>query len=351
VYFITGATGFIGRRVVRALALARPDARFCLLTEPRQCSLAERLVAADGLTERCQVVPGDLTDGALGITDVRLLAQIEQVWHLAALYDLSAPLPRSQAVNVRGTENVLRLCQRAANCERLVYFSTCYVAGKRVGPVLEDELDCGQSFHNHYEATKFHAEVLVRNSPVAHVILRPAVVVGDSRTGETDKYDGPYYIVRTALRLPRWLPLPVIGRPQGNINIVPVDFVVASAVHIGLQGRAAGRTFHLADPDPPALETWVGRLCAHIGRPPPRGRVPSALASAALRWKPLERIARIPHTTVPYLDYPVRFDTRNTQLSLQGSEISCPHFDQYLPILLDYVRRHPDKPFLDGRAF
>src|ERR671915_1029115 len=189
--------------------------------------LAERL---DG--GRIEVLPGDITERRLGLDDERyerLAAEASAIYHLAAVYDLSVPLEIATKVNVDGTGNVLTFCRDCERLDRLHYVSTAYVAGDRTGHVYEHELLMGQRFKNHYESTKFQAEVWVRHSMdrIPTTIYRPAIVVGDSQTGETQKFDGPYYILRTAQRAMRMnSPIPQFGKAGAAFNVVPVDFVI-----------------------------------------------------------------------------------------------------------------------------
>ena len=136
-------------------------------------------------------------------------------------------------MNVDGTGNVLDFCAAAKSLERLLYVSTAYVAGTRTGVVYEHELVMGQEFKNHYESTKFQAEVWVREmlDRVPTTIVRPAIVVGDSVTGETQKFDGPYFILRTIAEAERaGRPVVQFGRADAPFNAVPVDFIVDSIV-------------------------------------------------------------------------------------------------------------------------
>ncbi len=232
---VTGFPGFIGRRLVAALLAADAKASVVALVEPRMLDTATA-VAATIDPKRIELVAGDITDRRLGLEAddyKRLAKRTRRVFHLAAIYDLAVPLEVAQRVNVDGTGNVLDFCRAAKNLERLAYVSTAYVAGKRTGIVYEHELVMGQDFKNHYESTKFQAEVWVRQQldHVPTTILRPAIVVGDSRTGETEKFDGPYYVLRALSRASRMgQPMPQFGRSSAAFNVVPVDYVVAAMV-------------------------------------------------------------------------------------------------------------------------
>src|SRR5918992_5662458 len=246
---LTGYPGFIGRRLADRLVDA--GARVTALVEPRMAAVAREASAG-----RIEVLEGDISKRRLGLADgdwERLAAEVRHVFHLAAVYDLSVPLELAQRVNVDGTGNVLDLCLACERLERLNYVSTAYVAGLRRGVVYEHELVLGQDFKNHYESTKFQAEVWVRGEMdrVPTTIYRPAIVVGDSRTGETQKFDGPYYMLRSiALAESRSGPIAQFGASGAPFNVVPVDFVLDALTAAAGDPEAVNQTLHLVDPEP-----------------------------------------------------------------------------------------------------
>src|SRR5437588_62080 len=195
-----------------------------------------REVAARLDGQRIEILEGDIGERALGLSDdqlQQLQKEVRIAYHLAAIYDLSVPLELAQRVNVAGTGNVLELCAGCQQLERLNYVSTAYVAGDRKGVVYEHELALGQAFKNHYESTKFQAELWVqlRMRDIPTTIYRPAIVVGDSRSGETEKFDGPYYILRTISRVvQRGGPIAQMGSDDSPFNVVPVDFIVSAII-------------------------------------------------------------------------------------------------------------------------
>lgn len=223
VLFITGFPGFIGRRLVRALLGADDQARIVALVEEPQLERARECAAA--IDAGIELVIGDITQQDLGLEESqreRLQRETSQVVHLAAIYNLAVPLETARGVNVDGTGNILELCARCERLERLNYVSTAYVAGDRKGVVYEHELALGQGFNNHYESTKFQAElwVQVRMRDIPTTIYRPAIAVGDSRTGETEQFDGPYYVLRTIARAAeRRGPIPQMGSEQSPFNV------------------------------------------------------------------------------------------------------------------------------------
>lgn len=356
---ITGFPGFIAGRLVRELLARQSDNRFVFLVLPKMCALAARRLAEierelPAFEGRWEIVEGDITAQQLGLDDethARLTAQVGVVWHLAAIYDLSVEEQIAYRVNVTGTIHVLDFCEACQDFARLNYISTCYVSGDRVGRIYEDELDTRQHHKNHYEETKFWAEVEVqrRAEHVPTAILRPGIVVGDSRTGETDKYDGPYYIFKLLERLPGWVPLPNIGGGQAVVNLVPVDFVAAAMAHIGLAEGAEGQVYQLADPNPMRASDVLALTLEALGRPPARGNVPSKLVDDLMRSERLEHTLNVPREAVVYFNHDARYDTTNTTRALAGTGIHCPHLSGYLTTLIDYMLQFPDKSFLDDR--
>lgn len=352
----TGFPGFLGRRLVRAYAERHPDKRWVLLVQEELRQRAEDdldAIAAE-LPEfggRWETVAGDITDPNLGLDDATyadLAGRVTEVWHLAAIYDLAVPAQVAHAVNVDGTFHVLDFCEACSDFQRLCYISTCYVAGDRTGQVLESELDEGQGFKNHYESTKFYAELEVqrRMERIPTVIFRPAVVVGDSRSGETDKYDGPYYMIRLMMRLPRLVPTVGIGRGRARLNLVPVDFVIAAMVEIAGQPDAAGKVYQLADPAALRVSELLDLISHELGKPRPLISLPGRLLEGALSIDAVRRLVGMPKETIVYANHPVAYDVQNTLDALEGTGVECPSITTYLPTLIEYVREHPKKGWL-----
>ncbi len=358
---VTGFPGFIAKQLAPRLGARNPDTHFLFLVQPPLRNLAEATLKTldeqvEGMAARCSIVEGDISRPNLGMATSdyeRCTKEVSSVWHLAAVYDLAVTAAVAYRANVVGTAHVLDFCEACTSFERLDYVSTCYVSGTRHGLILESELDEGQSFHNHYESTKCWAEMEVRRrmGRIPTCVHRPGVVVGDSRTGQADKYDGPYFLIRWLLRLPSRLPMPNIGRGDARVNLVPVDFLTDAMVSIGANPDALGKTVHLADPNPRSARDIVAKVREELGHPPPVGLVPPSLVSRALRIPALRRRVQIPEQTVTYFNHEVLFDTTNQTLLLKDTGLYCPNFFSYLPTLLDYVRAHPEKAFLDGRTW
>jgi thioester reductase-like protein len=342
---LTGYPGFIGRRLADRLVDA--GARVTALVEPRMVAAARG--ASGG---RVEVLEGDIVRRRLGLADAdweRLTAEVRQVFHLAAVYDLSVPLEPAQRVNVDGTGNVLELCRACERLERLNHVSTAYVAGVRRGVVYEHELTLGQDFKNHYESTKFQAEVWVRQEleRVPTTIYRPAIVVGDSRTGETQKFDGPYFLLRVISYCElRSLPIPQFGRSNAPFNVVPVDFVIDAMLAGARQPAAVGQTFHLVDPEPvTAVELLRILAQAYAGREPTL-RMPPQLVATVLRSPAVRAtFGGAPPESIIYLNHPVRFDLRRASDVLGAAAgLRVPRFEEYAETLVRFFREHEDDP-------
>jgi len=347
-HLLTGFPGFIGRRLVVALLERDPQARVVALVEGRMsgpASEAARSIDAD----RIEVIAGDIAERRLGLDDAdygRLLAEVDTVDHLAAIYDLAVPSEIAQQVNVEGTGNVLDFCRDAEGLTRLNYVSTAYVAGDRTGVAYEHELNLGQGFKNHYESTKFQAEVWVREliDRIPTTIYRPAIVVGDSRTGETQKFDGPYYALRfIAASAERRMPIANIGRGTTPFNVVPVDFIVDAMIELGELDAAVGETVHLCDPEPLSASGMVTLLAELYAHRKPAYRVSPRGVTAALRLAPVRELyGGTPAESIRYMNHPVRYDTRRATELLGASGLRCPRFPEYAPAMVEFFRRHED---------
>lgn len=346
---MTGFPGFIGRRLARRLLEGSDSVRLTVLVEARMAAAAAELAAPWG--DRLEVVVGDIGERRLGLGDTdwdRLTGSVDTVFHLAAIYDLAVPLALAQRVNVGGTGNVLDFCRAADGLRRLVYVSTAYVAGRRRGTVYEHELVLGQDFKNHYESTKFQAEVWVHESmdAVPTTILRPAIVVGDSQSGETEKFDGPYYLLRAIAQAEKYGRDPVqFGRADAPFNVVPVDYVVAGMAAAAGDDAMVGETLHLVDPDPMSARDLLETLSrAYSGRTP-HGRVPAGLVANALRLAAVRKIfSDTPRESIAYLNHPVTFDTRRAVELLEPHGLRPPVFTEYAEHMVRFFKAHEDDP-------
>jgi thioester reductase-like protein len=349
---LTGFPGFLGSGLLPRLLAGAPESSALCVVQERYAALAvdRRATLLDeepAFAGRIDVVAGDITRPGLGL-DSATLTGVDRVVHLAAAYDLSLSREVGLRVNVEGTRHVLDLCEALPDFERLDYVSTCYVSGRHDGEFGEKDLDVGQSFNNRYEETKYLAEVAVverRDRGLPATVYRPSIVVGDSRTGETQKYDGPYFVLRWLMRQPtRWSLLPITGDPGATeLNVVPRDAVVAAMAELVLRGDAVGRTFHLADPSPLTVDELIRRFAEALDTKVVRVRLPQGLVVGALRHGPgLRRLTGIPADAVPYFTHPTRYATDETVSFLEGTGVRLPSITEYLDVMVRWLRNNPD---------
>jgi thioester reductase-like protein len=345
--FFTGFPGFIGKRLVSRLLNDDPELRVATLVEEKMADDARNCAEQFDASDRIEVITGDIGDRDLGLdkeTYERLTGEMTQAYHLAAIYNLAVPFDIAQRVNVDGTGNVLDLCAKADKLERLNYVSTAYVAGTRTGTVYEHELIMGQEHKNHYESTKFQAEVWVRElmDKVPTTVYRPAIVVGDSKTGETQKFDGPYYILRTFQRIGR-APLTQFGRSEAPFNVVPVDFIVDAIAAAAADPNAVGETLHLVDPEPVTAAELFKALAHEYADRDPKVRVPPKLVQNSLRSKAMSKaFYGAPPESIQYLNHPVTFDTRRASDVLARHGVEIPKFEDYVANMVKFFREHED---------
>lgn len=342
--FLTGFPGFLGTRLVRRLADDDPDVAFVLLVQDKFEERARRTVADLGLADRAEVVVGDITLPDLGLADQRLALarRVTRAFHLAAVYDLAIPYDVAWRINVEGTRHVLDFLEDCPELGVFGYVSTAYVSGRRTGAVREDELAHEAGFKNHYEETKYHAEVLVqeRMDRLPAVVFRPAIVVGDSETGETDKFDGPYHVLRVLRHLPSLTLMTRVGSGHNPVNLVPVDYVVRAMAYLA-RPAYAGSVFHLTDPSPlttqEVMELFLQRLekqALFVPVPP--------LVARTLVGTPAGRALGLTPQLVDYFDFPAFYDSRETERALAGSGIRCPPLPVYVGQMVRYVEQHAD---------
>jgi thioester reductase-like protein len=350
---VTGFPGFLGSALLPRVLGRAGDAEAVCLVQGKFAGLArDRLAALETeyplLRTRIRLVEGDITRPGLGLeSPAALQASVREVYHLAAIYDLGVKREVGLRINVDGTRNVLDFATGCAGFERFQYVSTCYVSGWYRGVFKESDLDVGQAFNNFYEETKFLAEVEVQRATKAGLpttIYRPAIVVGDSRTGATQKYDGPYTALRLLLRQPRVALMPVIGDVRRTrMNVVPRDFVVEAIAHLSGIERSRGMVYHLADPAPPTVKEIIEAMGVATGRRVIRVRVPLGPAKAALNYVPgLYRLLQIPANALDYFVLPTSYATTNTEADLAGTGIRVTPLAACLGPMAEFVRRHPE---------
>ena len=361
-YFITGATGFIGRRLVRKLLEHDGSIIFFLIRESEK-DLVEHLHEFWGCdSTRAVPVVGDLTQPLLGVTAAdckKLGKKTTHFFHLAAIYDLKADAASQLRVNVDGTRNAVRFAE-AIGARHFHLFSSIASAGLYEGLFREDMFEEAEGLEHPYFRTKHDSEGIVRGEcGIPWRIYRPALVVGDSRTGEMDKIDGPYYFFKLIQRLRKMLPswMPTIGIEGGRINVVPVDFVVNAVDHIAHLKGEDGKCFHLVDPTPMRVGDLLNTFARAAHAPEMSMRINAALFSfiprqmrkGLMALTPVRRIRGailkdlgLPDDIFRFVNYPTRFDCRETTRALKGTGITVPRLEDYAWRLWDYWERHLD---------
>lgn len=342
---VTGFPSFTATRLVRKILADDDSATVHLLAREKFARAAEEFLAPlpDSQRKRVQIVVGDVCDMDLGLAGAEYKALAEKVTtihHLAGIYYLGVEKRVAERVNIDGTRGIIELAGECRKLRRLCHWSTATVSGKRKGVILEEELDCGQQFKNFYEETKFEAEKLARAAqrrlPVT--VFRPAIIVGDSKSGEIDKFDGPYYLMVLIVQGPLDVHLPLPGRGVAPMHLVPIDYVVDAAYALSLDDRAAGGTFHLVDPAPFAARQIYELVAERAHKKRPRGFIPTGIAKALMRTPGLERLARAPLSFLEGLDQLTFYNPRHTLELLRGTGITCPPFDGYVDNIIRYVR-------------
>lgn len=359
-YVVTGGTGFIGSRVVTRLLAEKPEAQVSVLVRRRSLERFERLARDWG--PRVKPLVGDLTAEDLGLSAEAIaeLGTVEHVVHSAAIYDMTATEQAQHAANVEGTRAVIGLTRRLG--ATLHHLSSIAVAGDFHGQYTEDDFDVAQNLPSPYHRTKFEAEQLVRSSAgLRYRIYRPAVVVGDSRTGEMDKVDGPYYFFGVLAKLavlPRVTPMAVPD--AGRTNIVPVDFVADALVQLMHVDGADGRTFHLTAPKAIGLQGIYRGIAKEAGLPPLRVPIPGNVVAPVLKATGRARVLRnmaatqlgMPAEILDVVDLAPTFTADRTAAALAGTGIEVPEFGSYAGKLWRYWAEHldPDRARRDDPA-
>ncbi len=348
-FFITGFPGFIANRLLHRLA--GRESRFVVLVQPSLKGQArEEIARIAGDTGRnaadFHIVEGDISQPSLGmdLADFELLRrQTTRIFHLAAVYDLAVSRDLAFRVNVTGTRNLLEFARSIPQLRHLHHVSTCYVAGKRDGPILETELRHEAGYRNFYEESKYFSELEVESlkNELPVTIHRPAVVCGDSQTGETAKYDGVYYLIHYLLRWPNMLSLINIGNQEVSLNLVPVDFVVDAMAALAFDDRAIGKTLQFADPCPLTTNQLFNAIAKSINDNRSRITAPRSWVFFFLMLPPSPSITGLPHHAVPYFFVKQLYDSTEAQKLLTPHGIRCPPFESYVGKIVDYARRHP----------
>jgi NAD(P)-dependent dehydrogenase (short-subunit alcohol dehydrogenase family) len=370
-YFITGGTGFIGHNLIGELLQKKKKATLYVLVRKDSRNKFENQKKEWGNgAKRVIPVTGDLTKSMLGIPAKKrreLEGKIDHIFHLAAVYDLMADAESQIRVNVDGTQNAVRFAENI-KAKRFHHMSSIAAAGLYPGIFREDMFEDAQGLDNAYFRTKHDSEGVVRNEcRVPWRIYRPGIVVGHSETGVIDKIDGPYYFFKLIQKMRKMMPswMPTLGIEGGRINIVPVDYVVDATIHIAHKPKLDGQCFHLTDPKPKRIGEVLNLFAKAAHAPQMTMRIdarlfnyiPAAIKQGLRMLPPVRRISNqvmkdlgLPPDMMKFVNYPTKFDSRETERALKGSGIMLPRLDDYAWRLWDYWERHLDPELFIDRS-
>lgn len=354
-YFFTGFPGFICNQLIREILKKNQiQAVVYVLVIQGMMDKARKerqeIMTELGLKEESFIIiEGDITVPGLLLSEAThnlLKDKVTHVFHLAAIYDLAVPREIAFKINVNGTDNVNHFVKGLTSLIRYVYFSTAYVVGKREGILYETELIRPESFKNHYEETKYEAEVLVEKlkAEVPITIIRPGIVKGHSETGETIKFDGPYFIMNFLERL-KFLPvLPKIGKGEANVNLVPIDYIIKATAYLSFFEKGAGKTYHLTDPKPYCASDIYRFFMKELLDRQPLGMIPLALGKGLLSIKPMRKYLGVEKEALDYFSWKGNFDCSQAVKDLKNSGITCPDFTDGIKVMTSFYLKQKDNP-------
>jgi thioester reductase-like protein len=347
--FMTGGGGFIGRHIL-ARILEEGESDVILLEHglfrQRLTAFLDTHLGDPMKRARVKVLEGDITQPGLGLAPEALDEVRERVTHaihLAALYNLSIPRDVAVQVNVEGTRNVLDVLAAVKHLKAFAHTSTLAVAGDCTGVFSEDDFDRGQTFKNFYEETKFLSEKLVRErwDSIPAMVLRPPVVVGDSKTGEIEKIDGPYYLLTMVSRRLHYI---MPNAMSTKCHIGPVDYVADAFCALLFDASALGQVFLLTDPDPVTYREFIDLACERMGRMKPLLWLPPAWLRPMAKNAAFQKLSGLPFEAFQYADYPVEYATPRTVAALARHGIACPRVPAYIDVMIRYFLEHHGDP-------
>ena len=345
VHLVTGYPYFRGRKVVEHLVRAESGALVYAVVAPEKAKEAEEARSRLAPTERDRVVmlDGDVASIDMGLSgsEYRTLAhEVDRIHHAAQVTYLGADRRIAAVANVSTTREVLELGRACESLDALLMYSSAMVSGTRTGVVLEDELNVGQSFRSSVEETLALGERMARlamaDLPV--VIVRPSQIIGDSVTGEVERFDGLYLLILLIVSSPQEFPLILPTRGDVPLHVVPIDYVVRAAHHISRQPEAIGRTFHLVDPRPLSVRQMFDLVAERGGRMLERGSIPTQLVRALLATAGVGLVPKSPLALLDLIATEVRYGTHHSQEILLESGIECPAFETYVDQMIEYVK-------------
>lgn len=341
---VTGFPGFLGERLLPRLIELHPRTEFLCLVQSRFKDQALKTLAGLGIpADRAGLVEGDITLDGLGIEGEKrasVLARLESVFHLAAVYDLAVTAEFAYKVNVIGTRNMINFAKQAPRFARFHHVSTAYVSGTFEGVFRETDLDRGQSFKNHYESTKFESEKDVVASGLPFSVYRPGVVWGDSRTGETAKFDGPYTVMGAMEKIPLVF---LDGPRDATMNVVPVDYVIEGLARLSASPLSLGRTYNLTDPDGKDVRSFSRLIARALGRSYFYVPLPLSLVRATVSIPLVQRTLGLIPESIAYFGHRCRYDATQAKTDLATLGLACPPMESYIDVIVKFFRANRDR--------
>ncbi len=347
VVLITGYPGLQARKLTQWVLSAEPASRVVLVILEALRERAVRFIdqLEPALRDRIDILLGDAAAIDLGLSGAEyreLATRVTRIHHVAHVSYVGVDADTAAYTNIQGAVEAVELARSAERLSCLVHHSTAHVSGDRRGVVSEDELGQGQGFHSVVQETRMKAELVVRRAmddvPIA--VVRPTMMVGDSGTGEAERFDGPYLLVMLILGLPGDMAVPLPTGSDNPLNIVPVDYVVKAAHAIGRDPYGPGRTFHLASPENLTAQQVFDLIARAGGRRTTRSFIPSQVANALFRTPGVERLLHEPRALMQQLATRARYDTRHARKILAGTRIICPPISSYVDTWITAVQEH-----------
>jgi thioester reductase-like protein len=341
---ITGFPGFLGERLLPRLIELHPRTEFRCLVQPRFKDHAETQLARLGIAaNRASLVEGDITEEGLGLKAARrdaILPRLDSIYHLAAVYDLAVSEDFARKVNVTGTRHMIAFAKGAPHFKHFHHVSTAYVSGNFEGVFRETDLDRGQTFKNHYESTKFESEKDVVTSGLPFTVYRPGVVWGDSRTGETAKFDGPYTVMGAMEKIPLVF---LDGPSDATMNVVPVDYVIEGLARLSASPLSLGKTYNLTDPEGMDVRSFARLMAKALGRSYVFVPMPLPLVQAAVSIPLVSRALGLIPESIAYFGHRCRYDASQAKADLATLGLSCPRMESYVDVIVSFFRANRDR--------
>ena len=347
-HFIVGFPGFVATQLIKELFNQQITTEIIAVVQDQELARAKVVVEEiEQQFEQCQIIlfEGDITlpNVDLADADFRLIApKIAVVWHLAAEHNIMIKREKAWKINVHGTANVNEFASNLPSLQRYMYFSTAFISGKRKGDILEMELIRPPEFHNFLEESKFEAELLVDDLklelPVT--IVRPAMIYGHSQTGETQRFDGLYFLMNMIDHLKGKRIFPQIGSKNTELQVVAVDYVVKASIALCLNEQAEGETVHLTDPKPYNVLAVYQRLVQLMAKRKTFSTLPLGIAKVMLEQQSVRKTWHVPPQIIDYLDYAARFDTIDCERLLQGTNVQSVDLFEALPNLVQFYEEN-----------